>query len=118
MILAEVKQPSNEEIETITEKNGYQQADLDGKTEKQKEKIRNKNNNAFSKLLDHFGVDHERKKVRIILQDEEIPDYELGIVVKNRHANYHNSGFTAGMNGKDILDNVDIVKAFNYIIGK
>lgn len=117
MKLNEIKLPSATEIDRLAKEHGYKQVDLTNADKDTKHKVRIKNNDVLCWLLTHFKIPHERKPVRDYLHNDEIPKYEKGIVAKDKHINYHQSGFQAGMSGKDNpkMSSLDIVAAFKYI---
>jgi len=107
--------PSDENIRQTSKELGCEFVDVTDLSEDEKKRIRTKNNNLFSKLLNRFGISHNRKKVKDILDDDTIPEYENAIVVGNKHINYHNKGFTGGSADKDTTDQLDVIKAFRFI---
>lgn len=93
----------------------WEHLDLSNKTARTKESVRNKNNEALAKMLDHFNIKHKREKIKDVLNDKSIPDYELGIVIDGRHVNYHNTGFTGGEHGVDSKKGMNLEDAFWFI---
>ena len=116
MKLKEIK-VSCSEISKLAKQHGYKLVDLTDKSDSEKQRIRITNNDALCAILKHFKVPHKREKVKTVLHQSDIPDYEIAMVRDGKHANYHNTGFTGGRDGKDDpnLESMDIEEAFFFI---
>lgn len=104
MKLSEVAEPS------ITLK------DITNASKAHKETLRNNNNNCLANILKDIGVGFTRKKIKDILDDDSIPEYEVGVIVGNKHVNYHNKGFRGGVNGKDTTKEMNTEDAVKFIM--
>jgi len=91
--------------------------DLSNETPSVKRAERIKQNDELARKLEREGVDYFRQRVQAYLNDDSIPPYEVGVVVGSKHANYHETGFHGGQNGRDDpnLDSMDIEAAFSFL---
>jgi hypothetical protein len=97
---------------------GYMRVDITESPDKIKKVVRIANNEALCKILTWLGIDHERAKTKDIVDKQiagSIPDYEISIVVDNKHVNYHNKGFQLGMKGIDFPNQVNLIKAVEFL---
>lgn len=115
MLLFEILDIQDKQIQRLANKYGYIDRDLSNASVRTKTIVRNTNNDALAQILTDYGIKYKRKKVSEILDQSDIPDYEVGIVIGNNHINYHRKGFTGGTKGKDMTKPMDIVKGFKFI---
>lgn len=107
--------PSDKDIRQAAKNLNGEFIDITNAPEDVKKRVRIKNNNLLSKLLDKFKISHGRKKLRNILNNDKIPEYENAITVGNKHINYHNTGFHGGIAGKDTTNQLNVVQAFRFL---
>ena len=116
MRIFEVSTAFSDRIEQIAKQSGLQITDVKNKSELQKMEVRIKNNNVLASIVADLIPDTKRQKVKSILNNLDIPDYEIAVVVGNRYSNYHNDGFVLGENGHDIKDHASITDAVNFLL--
>lgn len=91
--------------------------DLKDTPESEKRQTRIWFNDALAAKLENEGVYYSRIRVREYLDDDSIPPYEVGVIVNDKHANYHNDGFHGGQDGKDdpVLSSMTLDAAFDFL---
>ena len=109
--------PSDIQILKSAKKAGYERVDISGMSDPEKKRIRIKNNDALAFIVERIA-DMKRKKVKDILGNKSIPDYELAVVVGDRYANYYHFGFVLGHHRHDTsTKKASIIVAVKYLIG-
>lgn len=88
---------------------------LSGLPTDEKKRLRLEYNEVLYKALNDKGIKFKKKKVRDLLNDQEIPDYEVAAVVGTRYANYEKSGFATGEDGKDVTHNGTLAAAVKWL---
>ena len=108
--------PSDIQILKSAKKVGYERVDIEKMSEPDKKKIRIKNNDALAFVVERL-TDMKRQKVKDILQNNYIPDYEVAVVVGDRYANYYHNGFVLGSHNEDTnVKNAGIDKAVKFLL--
>lgn len=97
---------------------GYMRVDITDSPDKIKKVVRIANNDALCKILTWLDVGYRQERTKDIVDKQiagSIPDYEISVVVGNKHVNYHNKGFQLGMKGIDFPNQVNLIKAIEFL---